>query len=391
MKGQWKYIAILVGTFALLILIQMRAPRKINWTPTFSGYHKIPYGCYVTRALLPELFPDQSVTVAEKPVPEMIDYLPEERFSYIFINQALPFDSVTVKYLLRIVRAGHTVFAAGEHFGKALADSLKFSLNVDISRWDDSTTINLVAPALAHPRGYRFPPGTGVMYFARLDTPHTTILGMDDQDLPNFVRITLGDGALYLSTVPLAFTNYYLLHRPNGEYAFKALSYLPVQAVVWDEYYKLGREYVRSPLRYVLREPPLKKGFYVGLVGVVLFVLFQGRRRQRIIPIIPPVKNTTLEFVETVGRLYYQNGNHRNLADKKILHFLEFLRSRYYVKTDRLTDELCRQVARKSGMPLEEVKELFRYIRRVQQTPRLSEVELQALHKRLESFYQKIR
>ena len=60
----------------------------------------------------------------------------------------------------------------------------------------------------------------------------------------------------------------------------------------------------------------------------------QGKRKQRIIPVITPLKNTSLEFVETIGRLYYQKGTRSGIAHKKIIFFLDFIRTRYNIATN---------------------------------------------------------
>ena len=52
-------------------------------------------------------------------------------------------------------------------------------------------------------------------------------------------------------------------------------------------------------------------------------MIFNAKRRQRVVPIINPLPNTTLDFTKTIGNLYYQEGNHQNIVDKKIIYFLE--------------------------------------------------------------------
>ncbi|MEJ7677787.1 MAG: hypothetical protein WKG06_07955 [Segetibacter sp.] len=65
------------------------------------------------------------------------------------------------------------------------------------------------------------------------------------------------------------------------------------------------------------------------LAGLLLYVLFEMKRRQRIIPVITPLKNSTLDFVKTVASVYYNEKDNNGIADKKVNYFLEFVRSRF--------------------------------------------------------------
>lgn len=180
-----------------------------------------------------------------------------------------------------------------------------------------------------------------------------------------------------------------MLYRNNNEYAARALSYLPVRDTIWDEYYKIGKLQIRTPLRYVLSQEPLRWAYYLSVAGVLMFIFFQGKRRQRAIPLRAPKTNTSLEFVETVGRLYFQAGDHRKLASKKTAFFFEYLRTRFYLNTNNLGEEFVLRVAEKSGVAAQEMRALFEQIQNLHNKHWLSEAELLALNRALENFYQK--
>jgi hypothetical protein len=67
--------------------------------------------------------------------------------------------------------------------------------------------------------------------------------------------------------------------------------------------------------------------------------LFDSKRRQRIIKPLQPNINTSVAFTETVGRLYLQKKDNRNIADKMITYFLEHIRNQYFLNTNQLNDE----------------------------------------------------
>src|SRR5690606_7585413 len=133
-------------------------------------------------------------------------------------------------------------------------------------------------------------------------------------------------------------------------------------------------------LRFVLSEPALRWAYYLGMGILLSFILFNLRRRQRPIPVVEPPANTSLQFAETVARLYWGQQDHLNLAHKRIAYFLEELRERYQMPAGRQDEAWLQRLARKSGHSTEEVQGLFAYIDRVQQQSALSAQDLLKLN-----------
>ncbi len=167
----------------------------------------------------------------------------------------------------------------------------------------------------------------------------------------------------------------------------RTLSYLPVQDVYWTEYYQAGRMEASTPLRYVLSQPPLRWALYLLLVGLLLFMVLESRRKQRAIPVAQPPTNTTLEFVNTVSNLFLRTRDHHNIAEKKIHYFLDELRTRYRLDTSTLDDAFRAQLMHKSGKSEEEVNGLLTSIQHArQQQGSLSADALVQLSRRIDRF-----
>lgn len=83
-----------------------------------------------------------------------------------------------------------------------------------------------------------------------------------------------------------------------------------------------------SPFRELIKRPPLRWALYLLMLGVILLMVTTARRRQRVIPIIAPPLNKSLEFVRLIGTLYYQRCTHAELVRKKFIFFAEELRRR---------------------------------------------------------------
>jgi hypothetical protein len=177
-----------------------------------------------------------------------------------------------------------------------------------------------------------------------------------------------------------------MLFQNNAEYISGALSYLPKGKIIWDEYYKVGRGEEETPLRFILSRTALAWAYGITIVSLFCYILFEAKRRQRIIPIVAPPQNATLEFVDTIGRLYYQYGDHKDLAHKKITYFLESVRSRFYLKTNLLDEEFVEKLSEKSNVEKEQVKMLISLIRKINEAGSVTEEMLIRLSDMIDGF-----
>jgi hypothetical protein len=130
----------------------------------------------------------------------------------------------------------------------------------------------------------------------------------------------------------------------------------------------------------------LRWGYYTGALFLIIFVLFSIKRRQRIIPVVAPFRNTTLEFTETIGRLYFNRGDHKNIAEKKIRHFMEYVRSRYYVDTHDLNADFVNKLAGKSGMEQDRIQYMTEVMRSLLSKQSVADSELIQLNELIEYF-----
>ena len=81
-----------------------------------------------------------------------------------------------------------------------------------------------------------------------------------------------------------------------------------------------------SPLTYFLSQPPLQWGICLSLLLIIVFMVFTARRKQRIIPVISPPKNRSLDFIKLIGTLYHRQDMHTDLVRKKYIYFSEEIR-----------------------------------------------------------------
>src|SRR4029078_13026231 len=120
-------------------------------------------------------------------------------------------------------------------------------------------------------------------------------LGYTENGHPNFIHLRTGKGNFYVNLEPLAFSNYFLLHKNNIHYYEHALSLIAadVKKIVWDEYYlnKVVKKESKGWLSVLFRFPALKAALLTAIFTLLLYVLLEMRRKQRYIPFVAKPKN----------------------------------------------------------------------------------------------------
>lgn len=160
--------------------------------------------------------------------------------------------------------------------------------------------------------------------------------------------------------------------------------------VYWDEYYKYLRSRDSndfSEWEVLMRFPAMRWALWLIVVLLLIYVLFESKRRQRIIPEKPLLTNNSLEFVEAMGQLYYQQHDNANLARKIIQQWMEFIRSRYYLGTHQIDDNFADALSRKAVMPLQHVKDILQEVEMIQRADRVSDDSLKRFYKNIQAFY----
>lgn len=394
MKNERTYYIILGALIFIFVLVQILKPKPLDWTESFSAEDKIPYGGYIIHELLRVSFSQQNLTTNQAPIFEYPDTTNPNK-NWIFINTEFAIDQWETDILLSQVEQGARVFIAARTFGQAFKDSLRIGTTLNNpflgggSILDDDTAyVNFTNPELKKEGGFPYYQSTTETYISNIDSSlKTTALGVNDNGEPNFVRIEFGDGIIFLHSNPTLFTNYFVRNETGAQYALTALSYLPVQPTIWDEYYKDVRSAGGSAVRYVVSEEHLSWAWFLSLSGVVLFMIFRAKRKQRIIPTIEPPKNSTIEFARTIGSLYLEKGDHKLIADKKIHFFFDYIRTNLSLDTSDIDIELKHDISLRSGIDETNIHSLFDLIELVSEKEEITQKELKLLTERIDEFY----
>ena len=311
MRKDWKYILYISLAFGIFVAVKLLSPKNYDWSVTFAHDDKNPYGAYAFNDLMPGLFPGRRVLHSYQTLYEIKDSLVNSENIFIVCSN-FSGDKEDSEMLLDHISRGGSAFISAEYFWGHFADTLLvqtydyFFKTTDVFGKRDSSWLKFANHQLDTTKKFHYRRDNIHNYFSRFDTTRTTIVARNNNGQPVTIRIRIGNGSLILNSTPLIFTNIYLLSSNNYEFVSKTLSYLPVRDVAWTEYYHVGRMEASTPLRFVLTREPLRWAYYITILSVLLFMLFEMKRRQRIIPIVKPLPNTTMEFVATIGNLYFQ-------------------------------------------------------------------------------------
>jgi hypothetical protein len=387
----WKYILYVSVAVALFIAVRLMAPKHFDWTVTLAHDDKDPYGTYALSELMPSVLNDNGIENSYQTMYELQDSL-APRENILIISSRFSPDPEDIKALLEHVEAGGTAIVSAQYYLGTIADTLAVQTRDNLFEQgvmqaaSDSSSLRFSATAFDTTATYWYRSDNIHNYFESFDSTRTTVVARNDLDKPVTIKINFGKGILILNATPLIFTNIYLLSGSNHEFISGTLSYFADAPVRWIEYYHLGRMEASTPLRFVLSNEPLRWAYFITVFGVLAFMVFEAKRKQRIIPILNPPTNTTLEFVATIGNLYFQHGDHKNLAEKKIQFLLEQIRTGYFLSTSHLDDKFIEMLSQKSGKSTEQLTELFNTVRYILKAEVINIDILIDLHEKIEKF-----
>jgi hypothetical protein len=420
------YLYIIFGVVGVLLLLETLAPQPLSWEESYTSVDKIPYGAYVLYDQLDELFNEEVESVKVDPVSFLKNHKEETNANYIFINNYLGFDRTEMDDLLEFADRGNKVFVSTQSVTGAFGDSLKLESNPYYSYYEEDTVRVRLNNPLFENRSYIYQKGSSYRHFVSYDTTITTVLGevlpfepvkgylknifgeefgseqesnqtiienaiekSKSRQVPqaNFIELKVGDGAIYYHLNPIAFTNYYMLQQGKEQYVSEVFSYLNDGPVYFDDYGKSGRRVVSSPMRFILTNAALKWSWYISLGAVLLYFIFKAKREQRAIPVVKPLENSTVEFTKTIGNLYFQSGDVSGIIHKKINFFLQKLRSKYFVNTEKMNAVFIQRLSVKTGVSQEQTKDVIEYINHLRSKPVHSDYELKQLNKKTDSFF----
>ena len=412
MKKWLPYIigAVVLALLSTLLLLH-KETRRFDGRITFNPKDKIPYGTYAAYHLLQQQFPGAAI--------EFNRYAPEESevLSYDSAGQAMLivdsyFDPTLseLNALTAFARQGNQVFISCLQMNETartffrvrqeeVFDPFSISSDQGYVNMHDSFAVKLDSHTYKVPLQFVYP---GVSYnnrFTLYDSLLAYPLGYNEKDnSPNLLAINAKAGTIFLHAAPITFTNFFLLYNNNHQYHEKLMSLLPANTkkIIWDEYFLLYKQKKNNNdgdekglLSVLLSHKNFYAAFWILMILLALYFFTEIKRRQRLIPAYSKPANDSLECVTTIGKLYYEKGDHKNLAEKLTVFFLDYVRNKYKLPTNELNDVFVQKLSLKTSIATDELSKLIDELITIKLSDRISEQQLLQYHQQLEIFYSK--
>ncbi len=383
-----------------IFYLEASKPTPINWYPSYANTDKIPLGSLVLFESLQET--SFKLEEVNNPPYQFLQEHENLQGNYFFLNNNLFLDKAELKKMLNWVQDGNTLFLAANNFSNALLDTLQLEVKTkrSLNKVKTLPYFNFTHPDLKADKAFAFNRDRELVFFSKIDTSKHKILGLaslalkDDKlkdSLVNFLEAPFGEGKILLHTNPELFSNYFMLSENNYRYAKNALAYLsPQKSLFWDNYYKSGKAIQTSPLYILLNNRYLKWAYYTIILGAFLFIYFEGKRKQKSIPVIPALQNRTYEYTRTIAGMYLEHKKHKAIAQKQINQFYAYLREEFRLEINKDNKIDASKIAAQTGVEIELTQKLFNLIDTIVSAQEINQNQLQLLTQTITKFKKQI-
>ena len=385
-----------------------------NWIETYDPADKGPYGTYVMKELLDTVGLFGDFIEIDSKVEKSLEDDEDIYDIYFFIGPENHIKDESIDKLLTFIDNGNTAFIATQKMPDLLND--EFFLNTfDIYQnvRDSAQILNFEHPELRH-KSFQF----DYVYNNKIDKKYwkfyqednfdlwdeneAFILGRNEIGMPNFIKITYGEGAIFFHSNPYVFTNVCMLKSNGFEYAENILKHIPPGRVQWDRYNlnrhwnsnngnngSGGGEERRSIMEFIFKNKPLTWAFIILVITAFLYAVFKGKRMQDIVKPVESKENTSLRYIDTISSLYLQEKKHGKLIHLKEKTFLNYIAEHYYLSSPKIDEKFIDKLAEKSQVQKDRIKDIFSMFDGLKSQAEVEDDTLIELHRRIEYFYKK--
>jgi len=393
-KGNRKYYMVLAIIFIAVVLLHYFKPEPVNWSRTYNKADKIPFGCYAIFNLLEGTYAE-SVEVNSQDLYNLNESTLTSGQTLLIINDKAMFSKLELESLFAFLEKGNTVLISANSFNSVLCDTFKLRLqentNFGTSSFDSlinkpAFEIGYVQPKNNIEKSYRYPAIASESYFSEIDTGRFTIIAQNKKQMPVLLEASIGKGKLLLSSLPDIFGNLFIVQNDNRNYVYTLLSKLKNRTMIWDEYYKTYGGPKQSVFSFIFSSDALYMAYCIAILGLLIFMAFEIKRRQRFIAVITPLKNSTLEFVDVVSHVYFNTHNHKHIAEETIKYFYFDIYKKFHLSTASLDETFYKALHNLSGIDIDKIKALFSYCENLRHAPGLTQYDLLELNDRITNF-----
>jgi hypothetical protein len=381
----------------MLLLFSCGGKKGTNWSFEPDRNSKEPYGCHIAYAELSAMFPAARVQPASRfmlRVNELLEEGPSSPQLLIVVCRDFMIDSLETTRLMELVSLGHHVLVLAEDAGTEWRNL--FGVKDIQSEWSaDTLSHKFMLEPDDSLQSFSYSGLNSCTWFTDTDTLPDTLshwgwFVRSDTLQPNLRALWHGNGLLAWGCAPVVFTNHFMLQRENRRYYEILLNAMEPQGlggIHWtSKPYILPGEGDSSAWSELWNRPLLFGAFLLMLLLLGLYALLAARREQRAIPVVPVPVDASLEFVRTVGRLYFLQKRPDRLAEKMMNHYAAYLHRNYGFTLDEGWLPLHARLAARTGHGTDETKAFLGWLDYLRQGGQISEQELLHLYHQLRKF-----
>jgi len=396
-----KYSAILIASVLVLIILgtvfsfyRLEEVPDVDWNAPDNFESKEPNGSFVFHELVKEYFEDQKLYYNTKDT--VFSNIDTSGALYMRIGGSFSYYNEKVLDLVQFIEKGNTAFLIGNvgissdsfdylpksRYGTYDRDSIlnfRFNDDSEIEFQYSHYSKNFTNKALLEYRKLN-----------RLGDERTEVLGFCN-DAQIFSRTKVGNGELYMFSVPQYFSNLAATQEGYKEFVNYIFDHIECNTIILDHpsFDRFSKEMseIESPLEYVLSDKYLSKAYYFLLLSCFLYLLFQTKRRQKAIPVLSRNRNTSVEYIETLSKLFASQNEPTLLIPHIRNYFYHTVKSKYYL--EERDPEFLDNLAKKSKVDKDELAVLLKMLSRDGSSYNFPDDQLVNLHYRVENFYKK--
>lgn len=183
--------------------------------------------------------------------------------------------------------------------------------------------------------------------------------GKTSSNLSFYQSYSLKAGKLHFHSLPLVFSNMSALQPDFREHFNLVFREFTPQKVWLDhiQWHAGAPEDSESPLQFILNQKPLRWAYFLTIFTVLVYIVINSKRRQKVIPMNETNINTSLEYINTVSSLYLSQDNHIPVVKYQRDGFYHLIKKRYFIEPHQ--PDFTRQLIKKSQVDPQQVLDLL--------------------------------
>lgn len=387
----------LLTSLVLLLQFSCGGKKETNWSFEPDRNSKEPYGCHIAYTELSAMFPMAKVQPASRFMLRVNELLEEGTYPpklLIVVCRDFMIDSSETVRVMELVSRGHHVLVLAEDAGTEWRNL--FGVKDIASEWSaDTLSHEFMLERYDSLQSFTYSGLNSRTWFTDSDTLPDTLrhrgwFVKSDTLQPNLRILWHGNGVLAWGCAPVVFTNHFMLQRENRRYyeiLLNAMKPKGLGGIHWtSKLHILPGEGESSAWSALWNRPLLFGAFLLILFLLGLFALLAARREQRAIPVVPVPVDASLEFVRTVGRLYFLQKRPDRMAEKMMNHYAAYLHRSYGFTLDDGWLPLHARLAARTGHGANETKAFLGWLDYLRQGGSITEQELLHLYHQLRKF-----